>query len=78
VNHAFRDVTDTPNAFQARASLSDPFDPTSPVNTLLVIQGVNGTGPSALLATKGYDDATGVGSPDNYIEALTIHALKHR
>jgi subtilase family serine protease len=28
---------------------------------------------SALQATKGYDDATGVGSPDNYINAFKFH-----
>jgi hypothetical protein len=32
--------------------------------------GINGEGAAALPAVKGYDDATGVGSPDYYIQSF--------
>jgi len=32
--------------------------------------GIDGEGSAALPAVKGYDDATGVGSPDYYIQSF--------
>jgi hypothetical protein len=38
--------------------------------TYLRTLGYNGVGASKLSAVKGYDDDTGVGSPDFYIQAV--------
>ena len=38
--------------------------------TYLRTLGINGVGASALPAVQGYDDATGVGSPQFYIQAF--------
>jgi subtilase family serine protease len=68
--HAFHDVAARPGTFQVRSNYTDPATAALPLVTNLRLLGVNGTGPSALVATQGYDDATGVGSPDNYIQAF--------
>jgi subtilase family serine protease len=71
---AFRDVTDHPlgPGFLAlvRNNYTDPFTKTGPLITFLRTLGINGEGADALPAVKGYDDATGVGSPRNYIESF--------
>ncbi len=38
--------------------------------TFLTALNVDGEGPLALRAVRGYDDATGVGSPGRYIESF--------
>lgn len=40
-----------------------------PRGVILVALGVNGEGAAALRAIRGYDDATGVGSPANYVQS---------
>jgi subtilase family serine protease len=77
-NHAFHDVVEIPDVFQVRSGFSNPNDPASPVTTRLIIQGINGTGPSALIPAGGYDDATGVGSPASYIQAVKVLGLAMR
>jgi subtilase family serine protease len=73
---AFHDVTEyTPQGpatqqFEYRNNYTDPATAAGPINTYLRIMGLDGTGASALTATPGYDDATGVGSPNDYIESF--------
>jgi subtilase family serine protease len=70
---AFNDVTDTPGGrrlAQVRSNYSDPFNKVGPLVTYLRTLGYNGVGASKLTAVKGYDDETGVGSPDFYIQAV--------
>ncbi len=71
---AFHDVTDHPLGSgylaEVRANYTDPYDAIGPLVTYLRTLGYNGVGPSHLAAVKGYDDATGVGSPDYYIQAV--------
>ncbi len=61
---AFHDVTDHPLG---------PSNPSvvgaGPTGVILVALGVNGEGAAALRAVRGYDDATGVGSPANYVQS---------
>jgi subtilase family serine protease len=71
--HAFHDVTARPGTFQVRSNYTDPATATLPLVTNLRLLGTNGTGPSALVAARGYDDATGVGSPQSYIQAFKPH-----
>ncbi len=70
---AFRDVTDHPGGasqlFQVRNNYTNPYTKQGPLLTYLRILGVNGLGADALPAVKGYDDATGVGSPYRYIQS---------
>jgi subtilase family serine protease len=73
VDHAFHDVIARPGTFEARSNYSDPASAALPLVTNLRFMGIDGTGLSALPATPGYDDATGVGSPEFYIQAF-----KHR
>ncbi len=71
---AFHDVTDHPlgpgivhvvgNAFITPSLDRGPFV------TLLNTLGINGEGAAALRAVPGYDDATGVGSPNRYIQSF--------
>jgi subtilase family serine protease len=69
---AFNDVTDHPfgpgNLAQVRNNYTDPFTKTGPLLTFLRTLGINGEGKDRLKAVTGYDDATGVGSPKNYIQ----------
>jgi subtilase family serine protease len=71
---AFHDVTDHPLGpgflAEVRSNYSDGFNKTGPLVTYLRTLGYNGVGTSKLPAVKGYDDATGVGSPDYYIQAV--------
>jgi subtilase family serine protease len=71
-NAAYNDVTDHPlgpgNLAQVRNNYTDPFTKTGPLLTFLRTLGINGEGKDRLKAVTGYDDATGVGSPKNYIQ----------
>lgn len=74
-DHAFNDVSDHPagqpfHLAQVRSDYTDPFTKTLPLVTNLRTLGINGIGASALPAVQGYDDATGVGSPRDYIQDL--------
>jgi subtilase family serine protease len=72
---AFHDVTQGPEPqFQVRNNYTNPYTATGPLVTFLRAMGVNG-GPSSdgnasLVATRGYDDATGVGSPNQYVQSF--------
>jgi len=69
-NQAFNDVVSQTGLYEVRSNYTDPYNKTLPLVTYLRELGINGTGASALVATPGYDDATGVGSPDLYIQAF--------
>ena len=56
--------------YEVRNDFTDPFTKTGPPVTTLRQLGINGSGASALTATPGYDDATGVGSPKSYIQSF--------
>jgi subtilase family serine protease len=68
---AYNDVTDHPlgagNLAQVRNNYTDPATKQGPLLTFLRTLGINGEGKDRLKAVTGYDDATGVGSPKNYI-----------
>ncbi|HUJ34342.1 MAG TPA: S53 family peptidase [Solirubrobacteraceae bacterium] len=69
---AFHDVTQSPSGqYEVRNNYTDPDTATGPLVTFLRAMGVNGGGAAALTATPGYDDATGVGSPDWYIQSFS-------
>ncbi len=74
---AFRDVTDHPLGpgllAQVRDNYTNPYTRKGPLLYYLRTLGVDGEGAAALHATVGYDDATGVGSPWNYIESFKHH-----
>ena len=74
---AFRDVTDHPLGpgflAEVRNNYTDPATKTGPLITYLRTLGINGEGTAALPAVKGYDDATGVGSPARYIHSFFGH-----
>ncbi len=71
---AFHDVTESPpGQYEVRNNYTDPDTATGPLETFLRAMGVNGGGAAALTATPGYDDATGVGSPDWYIQSFSRH-----
>jgi subtilase family serine protease len=64
----FHDVTDTPlgpgvRIAAARNEWSDSTTGTGPIQSQLYTFGMDGQGAAALRATRGYDDATGIGSP---------------
>jgi subtilase family serine protease len=69
---AFTDVTDHPlgagSLAEVRNNYTNPATKQGPLLTFLRTLGVNGEGSDALRAVTGYDDATGVGSPKNYIQ----------
>jgi len=71
---AFRDVTDHPfgnrHLAEVRNNYTDPATKQGPLLTFLRTLGINGEGAAALPAVKGYDDATGVGSPARYIQSF--------
>ena len=71
---AYHDVTDHPLGSgylaEVRSNYTDPFTKTGPLVTFLRTLGINGEGAAALPAVQGYDDATGVGSPDLYIQSF--------
>ena len=70
---AYHDVTDHPLGpgylAEARNNYTDPYTKTGPLLTYLRTLGIDGEGPAALPAVKGYDDSTGVGSPKYYIQS---------
>jgi subtilase family serine protease len=72
---AFHDVTDHPfgpavHLAEVRSNYTDPSTKTGPLVTYLRALGIDGEGAAALPAVKGYDDATGVGSPARYIQSF--------
>lgn len=70
---AFHDVTDHPLGPGHLALVSNDYlnsgTRNGPVGTILGTLGINGEGAAALRAVRGYDDATGVGSPAGYIQS---------
>ena len=70
-NAAYNDVTDHPLGAgylaEVRNNYTNPYTKQGPLLTYLRTLGINGEGADRLRAVKGYDDATGVGSPKNYI-----------
>ncbi len=72
---AFNDVTDHPLGpgylAEVRNNYTDPYTKTGPLVTYLRTLGIDGEGPAALPAVKGYDDSTGVGSPKYYIQSYS-------
>lgn len=74
---AFHDVTDhplgpTPLA-EVRVDYTDPSTKAKPLVYHLRTIGINGEGKEALPAVKGFDDATGVGSPWQYVSFIKMH-----
>jgi subtilase family serine protease len=72
---AFNDVTDFPfgrglRLAEVRNNYTDPYTKTGPILTYLRTLGIDGEGAAALPAVRGYDDATGVGSPRDYIQSF--------
>jgi subtilase family serine protease len=72
---AFHDITAHPagqpdNLAEVRSNYTDAGTRTGPLVTGLRTLGIDGAGASALAAVKGYDDATGVGSPRDYIQSF--------
>ncbi len=53
-----------------RSNYTDPSTKKGPLVTYLRTLGIDGEGADALPAVKGYDDATGVGSPARYIQSF--------
>ena len=74
---AFHDVTNHPFGpgylAEVRNNYTDPSTKTGPLITYLRTLGIDGEGADALPAVKGYDDSTGVGSPDYYIQSYFGH-----
>jgi subtilase family serine protease len=71
---AFHDVTDNPlgtgHLAEVRTNFVHPSRDKGATVTYLRTLGIDGEGASSLPAVKGYDDATGVGSPNQYIESF--------
>jgi subtilase family serine protease len=71
---AFHDVTDHPfgaaHLAEIRNNYTNPYTKTGPILTYLRTLGIDGEGAAALPAVEGYDDSTGVGSPDWYIQSF--------
>ena len=71
---AFHDVTDHPfgeaHLAEVRNDYTNPYTKTGPLITWLRTLGIDGEGAAALPAVDGYDDSTGVGSPDYYIQSF--------
>jgi subtilase family serine protease len=76
---AYHDVTDHPlgpaHLAEVRENYTDPDTKTGPLITWLRTLGIDGEGAAALPAVRGYDDATGVGSPQFYIEGFEFSRL---
>ena len=70
-NAAYNDVTDHPLGpgylAEVRNNYTNPYTKQGPLLTYLRTLGLNGEGMDRLRAVTGFDDATGVGSPRNYI-----------
>jgi subtilase family serine protease len=74
---AFHDVTDTPfgpgvRIGEVRSNYTNPSTKQGPLVIFLRTLGIDGEGAAALPAVKGYDDATGVGSPARYIQSFML------
>ncbi|HZC60847.1 MAG TPA: S53 family peptidase [Streptosporangiaceae bacterium] len=71
-NAAYNDVTEHPLGpgylAEVRNNYTNPYTKQGPLLTYLRTLGLNGEGKDRLKAVTGYDDATGVGSPKNYIQ----------
>jgi subtilase family serine protease len=71
---AFRDVTDHPLGpgylAEVRQNYTDPATKAGPLLTYLRTLGIDGEGAAALHAVRGYDDATGIGSPHLYVQSF--------
>jgi subtilase family serine protease len=71
---AFHDVTDHPLGSgylaQVRNNYTDAATKTGPLVTYLRTLGIDGEGADALPAVRGYDDSTGLGSPNRYIQSF--------
>ena len=71
---AYHDVTDHPLGAgylaEVRNNYTDPSTKTGPLLTYLRTLGIDGEGAAALPALEGYDDSTGVGSPNYYIQSF--------
>ncbi|HEX9354144.1 MAG TPA: S53 family peptidase [Streptosporangiaceae bacterium] len=71
-NAAYNDVTDHPLGpgylAEVRNNYTNPYTKQGPLLNYLRTLGINGEGKDRLRAVTGYDDATGVGSPRNYIQ----------
>jgi subtilase family serine protease len=71
---AFHDITESPSPeYEVRNNYTDPDTATGPLLTYLRAMGIDGAGAAALPATVGYDDSTGVGSPNDYIQSFSLH-----
>jgi len=72
---AFNDVTDHPLGpgylAEVRNNYTNPATKAGPLVTYLRTLGIDGKGPEALPAVRGYDDSTGVGSPKYYIQSYS-------
>ncbi len=71
---AYHDVTDHPfgadvRIGEVRNNYTNPYTRKGPLLTFLRTLGINGEGADALPAVQGYDDSTGVGSPNQYIQS---------
>ncbi len=71
---AFRDVTDHPFGpgylAEVRNNYTNASTKQGPLVTYLRTLGIDGEGTAALPAVRGYDDATGIGSPSRYIQSF--------
>jgi subtilase family serine protease len=68
---AFHDVTEAPEPqYEVRNNYSVDYTKDLPLVTFLRAMGIDGEGAAALPATPGYDDSTGVGSPNRYIQSF--------
>ncbi|HUA43805.1 MAG TPA: S53 family peptidase [Solirubrobacteraceae bacterium] len=68
---AFHDVTEAPEPqFEVRNNYSVDYTMDLPLVTFLRAMGIDGQGAAALPATPGYDDSTGVGSPNQYVQSF--------
>jgi subtilase family serine protease len=72
---AFHDVTDNPlgtgHLAEVRTNYVHPSAGKGATVTYLRTLGIDGEGAASLAAVKGYDDATGIGSPNRYIESFS-------
>ncbi len=79
---AYHDVTDSPfgpgvKLAEVRNNYTDPYTEEGPLVTYLRTLGIDGEGESELPAVTGYDDATGVGSPNDYVQSFFSWPFHH-
>jgi hypothetical protein len=55
---------------EVRNNYTHPSTKTGPLITYLRTLGIDGEGTASLPAVKGYDDSTGVGLPDFYVQSF--------